>query len=221
MFNNKSGGSTNIKINMTNVCPHCFIKIIPQIVSKTAYDEKLKSNVAILFICPSCSRFFVNEFKPHTVFSNSIAGYDSDLITYSYKQMVKYDLPEELSGISPLFKDIYIQSLTSEAEGLSHISGIGFRKSIEFLLKDFLINYQNEDCEKIAKLSLSQAINKLESKKVKDLARASVWLGNDETHYQRKYEDKDINDMKRFIRALAYFISSELTASEADDFVNE
>jgi len=69
-------------------------------------------------------------------------------------------------------------------------------------------------------MPLSQAIDKLQSQKIKDLVKASIWLGNDETHYIKKYEDKDINDMKRFIRALAYFISPELTASEAQEFIN-
>lgn len=44
-------------------------------------------------------------------------------------------------------------------------------------------------------------------------------LGNDETHYLKKYADKDVNDMKKFIQALAYFISSELAADEAHEFI--
>ncbi len=212
--------SVNIEVKITNTCPHCYTGIKPDIIYTTEFDPKLKSPVAILFQCPSCQKYFVNAYKPHNVPDASIQAYRSDLIPYTYKRLVKYDLPEELESISKTFKEIYTQTLTAEAEGLSHITGIGYRKAIEFLIKDFLIAYQNEDADKVSKMPLSQAIDKLDSQKIRDLAKASVWLGNDETHYLRKYEDKDVGDMKRFIRALAYFISSELTAREAQEFIN-
>lgn len=223
-FNNTVGGSasiTKINIQLPNKCPHCFIGIKPIVIYKTLYDDKLKLPVAILFQCPSCQKYFVSSYKINGSFDNSISGYNSLLINYTYKNTVEYDLPEELETVSTTFKEIYVQSLTAEAEGLSQITGIGYRKSIEFLIKDFLINCQNEEASKVASISLSQAVNKLESQKIKDLARASIWLGNDETHYLKKYQDKDINDMKRFIRALSYFISSEITASEAQDFISQ
>lgn len=214
-----SSNSFNIKVNMVDKCPHCFNGIKPHIVIKTEFDDKLKSPVAILFQCPSCERYFVNAYRLAS-FDSSISAYQSNMIPYTYKQLVEYDLPEEIEKVSKSFTEIYTQALTAESEGLSQITGIGYRKSIEFLIKDFLITYQNEDADKIAKLPLSQAIDKLESQKIRNLARASVWLGNDETHYIKKYDDKDVNDMKRFIRALAFFISSELTAGEAQEFVN-
>ncbi|HYE08736.1 MAG TPA: DUF4145 domain-containing protein [Patescibacteria group bacterium] len=216
-----NSSQSNFKIEVVNKCPHCFSSIKPHMVLKTDYDEKLKMPVAVLYQCPSCQSFFVNAYSVCDRMDNSISGYTTDLIPYSYKQLAKYDLPEELEKVSVTFKEIYMQTLTAEAEGLLQITGIGYRKSIEFLIKDFLIHNQQEDAEKIAKIPLSQAIDRLESNKVKDLAKASVWLGNDETHYLKKYQDKDINDMKRFIRALSFFISSELTASEAQDFINQ
>jgi len=215
-----SSGHHNIKVDIVDNCPHCFKGIKPYIVYKTEFDEKLKSTVAILFQCPSCQKYFVNEYKPYDAFDNSISAFRSNVVPYTYKPLIEYDLPEELESVSKTFKEIYMQTLTAEAEGLSQITGIGYRKAIEFLIKDFLISYQKEDADKISKMQLSQAIDKLESQKIRDLAKASVWLGNDETHYLRKYEDKDVNDMKRFIRALAYFISSEITAREAQEFLN-
>lgn len=221
-FKLKDSGNSHIGINVTtkNHCPHCSSIIKPSIVYLSEYDDKLKLPVVILYQCPACKKFFPSEHKP-IEFSHSISAYNSSPVTYTYKKMVDYDLPEELEEVSPMFKDIYIQSLTAEADNLHQISGIGYRKSIEFLIKDFLINYQNEDHSKISKLPLSQAIDKLETTKVKNIAKASVWLGNDETHYLRKYEDKDVNDMKRFIRALAYFISSEIVANDAEEFITQ
>lgn len=216
---NDTGSLVSFKVDVVSKCPHCFESIKPHLIYKTNHDNRLKSPLAILFQCPACQKYFVNSYKPLDTVSSSV--YLSQPILYTYKQLVDYDLPNELEDISKAFKEIYVQALTAESEGLSQITGLGYRKSIEFLLKDFLIHYQKEDAEKVSKMPLSQAIDKLQSQKIKDLAKASIWLGNDETHYVKKYEDKDVTDMKRFIRSLAYFISSELTAIEAQEFINQ
>ena len=31
-------------------------------------------------------------------------------------------------------------------------------------------------------------------------AKRATWLGNDETHYVRRWEDKDITDLKNLVR---------------------
>lgn len=115
--------------------------------------------------------------------------------------------------------EIYTQALSAEYYNLTEISGIALRKSIEFLIKDYLINFKKEDPTSIKSIMLGQAIKRIENLTVQNLAKATTWIGNDETHYERRYEDKDVNDMKRFIRALVHFISFELIASEAEDFV--
>lgn len=62
--------------------------------------------------------------------------------------------------------------------------------------------------------------NYTNERKIKNLAKASIWIGNDETHYVRKYEDKDIKDLKRFISATVAYITYELIADSAQEFVN-
>jgi hypothetical protein len=41
------------------------------------------------------------------------------------------------------------------------------------------------------------------------MAERATWLGNDETHYIRKWEDKDLQDMKRLITLTTYWIMSD------------
>lgn len=48
-------------------------------------------------------------------------------------------------------------------------------------------------------------------------AKASTWLGNDESHYTRKFTSKDINDLKKFIDATIYCISLKLLSETADE----
>ena len=44
---------------------------------------------------------------------------------------------------------------------------------------------------------------------VKAVAKRAAWLGNDETHYVRKWEGKDINDLKGLISMTVSWIELE------------
>ncbi|MGH9690457.1 MAG: hypothetical protein ACRD4C_05105 [Candidatus Acidiferrales bacterium] len=54
----------------------------------------------------------------------------------------------------------------------------------------------------------------VKNEKVKAIAARAVWLGNDETHYTRKWEDKDLEDLKNLIQLTVHWIEMEkMTAS--------
>lgn len=121
---------------------------------------------------------------------------------------------DEITEISSNFTEIYNQSFFAEQTGLALISGIGYRKALEFLIKDYLI-FQNPDGEEeIKKLLLNQCINKMENPAIKEIAKRATWIGNDEAHYVRKWEDKDINDLKKLIEVTVYFISMDVSAKK-------
>lgn len=85
---------------------------------------------------------------------------------------------------------------------------MGYRKSLEFLIKDYCSYKFPSDIAKIQSMLLGQCINEyIDDDQIKKLSKVSVWIGNDETHYIRKFEDKDINNLKRFIDTTVYFYS--------------
>tara|TARA_R110000850_G_scaffold183823_1_gene309402 strand:+ start:158 stop:367 length:210 start_codon:yes stop_codon:yes gene_type:complete len=45
---------------------------------------------------------------------------------------------------------------------------------------------------------------------VKVCASRAAWIGNDETHYVRKWGEKDINDLKTLLRLTSAWILNEL-----------
>jgi len=113
-----------------------------------------------------------------------------------------------------MFQIIYNQSNTAESYSLNEIAGMGYRKAIEFLVKDFCIYLNPDKKVEIENLLLGKCISTyITDTEIKNLATASTWLGNDETHY------KDIQDMKLFIHALLYFIECRLTLDEATTFI--
>lgn len=101
--------------------------------------------------------------------------------------------------------------------GLTEISGMGYRKALEFLIKDYAILRWPDDAEVIRKMTLGNCINeKIGYDRLKTLAQRAVWLGNDFTHYERRFEDFEIEDLKRFIDAALFWIEAELTTDEAE-----
>ena len=92
---------------------------------------------------------------------------------------------------------------------------------MEFLVKDYAISSHPKCQEQIESSLLSKCITDyIDNEKIKTLAKASAWIGNDETHYVRKHQDYNVQDLKRFIKATVAYIESELSFAEAFDFLN-
>ena len=71
--------------------------------------------------------------------------------------------------------------------------------------------------ENIKKSVLSKCIsNYIDNRRIKQLAVASAWLGNDETHYTKKHQEYNVDDLIAFIDATVSFIDSDLSALKAE-----
>jgi hypothetical protein len=126
--------------------------------------------------------------------------------------------PPELQKISPDFCVIFNQAQKAERLGLLLISGPSYPKALEFLVKDYLTSLQTTDEAKkdIADSPLMKAIRKyVTDKRMLTTAERATWLGNDETHYVRNWEDKDLKDMKALIKLTCYWIQSEYLTNAA------
>lgn len=108
---------------------------------------------------------------------------------------------EIVATLSPNFVDTYSQALVAESFNLGQLTGIGLRKALEFLVKDFALAEHPAEREKILKKTLAACIKDyITDPSVKELAKRAAWLGNDETHYVRRWEEKDISDLKVLLR---------------------
>ena len=129
----------------------------------------------------------------------------------------KEEFDEKIEKMSPQFVKIYNQALQAEVNELDELAGLGYRKSIEFLIKDYAIHENAEKEEEIKNTWMKSCIDKyIDNPKIKTLAEKSDWIGNDEAHYIRKQKDRDITDMKKFIKAMVYFIGMNLIVEDAD-----
>jgi hypothetical protein len=104
--------------------------------------------------------------------------------------------------------------MAAEAFGMRHIAGMGFGKALEFLVKDFAIKHNKDEEEEIKGALLSKCIKLyIKDENTKEVAEKAAWLRNDEAHYVRKWEDKDINDLKVLLALIVNAIENvELAA---------
>lgn len=199
----------SVTIDLPSQCPHCHTGIEPKHLSSYHIPTSATPHMSSLFFCPACEMCFVGIYngKPNSGVRFSHIFPINDTVT---------SFTEEISSLSPQFVKIYNQSEKAEKSGLDEICGMGYRKALEFLVKDFAIHRNPENEEKISKQPLSPCISEnIESTRIKTLATASAWLGNDEAHYIRKHEDYDVNHLKAFIQALVSFINSDLEVDKA------
>ena len=204
-----------------NKCPICNSSIAP--VEKSKFFNSDSKMYFFMFECPACNKGFITHYNytNERKIKNNIS-YNMLKLVNSYPKVPElHQFDENIKKLSSNFCEIFNQAYVAEQMNLNEIAGIGYRKALEFLIKDYCIDKNKEQEEKIKKEPLSQVItNYILSDKIKNLAKASIWIGNDETHYVRKYEDKDIKDLKRFISATVAYITYELIADSAQEFVN-
>ena len=200
------------------LCPLCNHAIQPLTLDISNFKDNRDSwYVACLFLCKHCYQVFLAFYRAHIV-GGKESHFNCELLYIGPKRFTEETFEASLTSLSPSFVRIYNQALAAETAGLDEIAGIGYRKSLEFLIKDYLIHCTDDEAEieKIKAMQLANCIaNKVDNSRLKTVASRAVWLGNDETHYVRRFEDKDITDMKNFIKATVYWISMELTTEAA------
>ncbi|MFN3466674.1 MAG: type II toxin-antitoxin system HicA family toxin [Candidatus Brocadiales bacterium] len=172
--------------------------------------RKICKALQIIYRCPNedCRNAFIGFYG--RVFSDPRGN--NFRFEYSRpSEFIPRKFSEIIGAISPDFVTIYNQAFAAEQAGLTVICGTGYRKALEFLVKDYLISNVSEDAEKdkIKGEFLGKLIEKrIDHPQLKDIAKRAVWLGNDETHYERKWQDKDVSDLKSLIDLTLHWVET-------------
>jgi hypothetical protein len=200
-------------------CPYCNKGIDVRVKGAWIHADSFEyGNIAsVLFQCPkqNCRSTFVGyyESKDHPfarfrcteiVGGNPILKEHSKLIIDSF----------------PRYVGIYQQSEVGLSKKLEEIAGMGFRKALEFLVRDFLNLKNQESKEALESIGATKELgalleNFIESTRIKELAKRAAWLGNDEAHYFRRWEEKDVNDLILLVNLVEQYIDMDLTAEAA------
>ncbi len=201
-------------------CPLCHKSFSPLPLFACVYElPNSHTNASVVFFCRDCSSPFIGHYRISNTSanSNSITYNSATFLSIEPIKFIKKSFDSRINDLSPQFVKIYNQALAAETSGLDEIAGLGYRKALEFLIKDFSNHEHPDEEDKIKSMPLSACIKDyIDAPNIKTLATRSTWIGNDEAHYIRKQEDRDVNDMKAFITATVYFISMILITEDAE-----
>lgn len=184
-------------------CPMCHKVGKFDVLYACAYEE----SATTLHFCPACERTFLATYQFNSldfIIQNCYPAFAEEI-----------NIPKYVKQVSPQFWVIYEQALRAEENDLDQIAGLGYRKALEFLVKDYAISQNPSDAENIKQRALNNCIETfIKYPKAKALAKRAAWLGNDYAHYLKKHTDRDISDLKKLISLTMQWINLDLESEK-------
>lgn len=212
----ENGTATQVMFDLfPDRCPICENNGQPQFIISCMFTTKRE--LYSIFRCPvqKCRGLYTAFYQAS---KNGVGTWEANLTkSMLARHTEEKSFQQNIKDTSPLFCEMFNQAHLAEENGLTHICGPGYRKALEFLIKDFLILHKFKGDapkkEEIEKTFLGPVIQKfVDDERIKQCAKRAVWLGNDETHYTRKWEDKDLKDLKSLILLTVNFADSSIEA---------
>jgi hypothetical protein len=202
------GGQEEIRIDKyPDGCPICHYAVEPRFQGLAHFTKRpSKIRVELIFQCPreDCQSFFIAGYGVSPYGNFQLYGcFPSTPFQRNYS--------EHIQAISPNFCAIENEAYNAERQGWKLVAGPGYRKALEFLIKDYLCGLRPADAETIKHIQLGPCIEGyVTNDSVKATPERAAWLGNDETHCARRWEDKDLTDLKRLIDLTVHWIEMEV-----------
>lgn len=218
VFRSPSPSYSKVKFEPVGKCPLCLTSFNGEFMSThiVSSDNSCPNHsdrkLYVSHYCDSCGRGFLGVYSEDCV-------NDEDVFTLEFcapQQDSQKKWPKEIQETFNEFVSIYDEALQTEIQGLTKICGMGYRRALEQLIKDYLINIAGNDAKEISSMPLGKCIKeKIDNPKIQTVASRSAWLGNDHSHYQARFEEYNLDDLKSLIDAVAYWISIEIITQNA------
>lgn len=204
-------------LDIPETCPHCRRRITPALtyVAANCSDDGHAYTVSAYWNCNGCSEVFCcTYYILGGAYDNPHRG---RILSTLPPVCDKTFIDPRITAISPRFTELFNQSEEAKARNLTDLAGMGFRKSLEFLLKDSLIALGMEEESKVVGMDLRTAIASFSDNprliKAANLARV---IGNEYTHYQAKYEGYDLDTLQHLISIALHWLTMEIETIELE-----
>ena len=194
----------DISIKPIESCSYCGRYINMKKIKEYEFTFFNQKHLCVTFQCPVCKNI-------------SFAKYEIDYMSDEYNQTHPYEIvgknttiisfSAQFNKFSPGFVQIFNDSYSAQQLGLLSICGAGYRKALEYLLKDYLIKKEKNINNKY----LADCIKLCDDLFDIDILNIMRKLGNASTHYENgniEYDINTLNDYKDALLKVAYKIES-------------
>lgn len=205
-------------------CPYCDVAWQPEFIDSvyTMSDPALRRSEDII-------NYYLDGLYSVDVFwfcfncqNTSISRYSGDFedeirLCYSFpKKAHRENFYSGIVEISPDFIKIYNEAADAECNSLLEVAGMGYRKALEFLVKDYAIKFNQSDKDAIEKMNISDCVNTyITHPDTAEIVKRTFWIANDQTHYVKLHTDMGLEDLKNLLELSINFITMDLRAKEA------
>lgn len=212
-----------MSIDVPVICPVCGFSHSPEFLNNFYCNHENGIIINAFFLCPNCGSTYCVNYLISSCHFDALETYPTIFQFAELKgvtpneSVLKSFTFQDVVDISRRANEVYKQSQKAENLNLNEISGMGYRKTLEILVKDYLIYLSPEQSENIKKYSITTAIDKLDDENLKILATRCTWLGNDESHYLKKHDNYDIVTLKELLEGIITYIHLKLLVNKAED----
>ncbi len=196
-----SAQNVSYQVDAPDACPICHRHSEVETVKSDATNQG--AGVQIVYRCAyqGCRSFFIGY--------HGSPG-QSSLLSVKPTKPITSQFPEAVRKISPTFVSVFAEAEEAVQLGLSQIAGPGYRKAFEFLIKDYAKSVGPDKGREIeAEFSGAVVARYIADARIQAVAKRCLWLGNDETHYLRKWTSHDVGDLVTLIKLTANWIEIE------------
>lgn len=183
-YSNSSRGFNASQVELPNLCPICGVGNNPRFILEARQTYTNGEDVALFAcICPACNQWayiLVQKAEKNSNKWKLLSG---------YPQNTRRKFDKLITNVSPRFVQLYNSASNAEQNGYLDLAGMGYRASLEILIKDWALKYADphESKEKIAGYQLNDVIghffkNDVAAFNSSDAVRE---FGNDFTHWNR------------------------------------
>ncbi len=207
--------SAAAQVNIPDTCPACGRVVVLNKLNTTFNNSKKELQLIAQCNFAECRSFVLLWYDipvtPQAAHLNWSKIEPPDLTQESF--------PQYIHDISPDFISIFKEAHEAKERNLVQIAGPGYRKAFEFLIKDYAKSQTTPDKHNnIENLFAGNVVTQyISDTRIQAVAKRALWLGNDETHYLRKWVQQDINDLINLIKLTIHWIEIE---QQSKNYVN-
>lgn len=185
------GGLSGLFVPKMLNCPHCAVA--SDFSRQSSYSVEYEESLYFLVVHWKCT----NCKKKHVQY------YDVDFVNKISKFIASYPgvnikvASDAFKELSPRFYDYLSQALFADYHNHQDLAAMGFRSALEILCKDFVIKEMGVAQEKVENMHLQVLIDThFPEVKLKNTAHLVRMLGNDYTHYVKRYSTEEYQTLK-------------------------